>query len=201
MLGCLEIDIRNLLYLTARLVSPNEVTEITEDVLDMALRVVGRLPDYLMNDLIGSRYEELIGERLDLELHPRKDDDQMQENREKGIRLLELLLRNVGPGLLEIDPFRREFISLFSSDGYVGRKAWTSFIESKVRVKRRKGRPRKHEYDLIYQQRTGCTPESYGKLLRRIAGSDTLNYADVLNRAKAAVSYRKRKNSEFLRLS
>ena len=193
-LGYLEIDIRKLLYLMAYVVSPDEVTEITEDVLEMALRVVERLPDYLMNDLLGSRHEELLRKRVDLELRPRRDDDQLQVDTEAGIHLVRLLLSKIGPGILEIDLLRHTFTGLFSSRGYVGRKAWTSFVESSVQVKRRKGRPRKSEYDLIYQQRTGGAPESYGKLLRQISSSDTITRDVFLNRAKAAVSYRKRKN-------
>jgi hypothetical protein len=193
-LGYLEIDIRRLLFLTAHLVSPSEVTEITENVLDMAVRVVKRLPYYLMNDLLGSRCEELIRPHFEFEIYRRQPNDGLKENKEKAIRLLEILLSGVGPFLLEIDAFRHEFNKLFSPDGYIGEKAWTSFIKSKVRVKRRKGRPRKPEYDLIFQARSGITPESYGKLLRRLTDLDAVNHADALNRAKAAVSYRKRKN-------
>jgi phage protein U len=193
-LGYLEIDIRSLLYLTARLITPHEVTEITEAVLETALRAIQRLPDYLMHDLVGIGYEEFLRERLDLELHRRKNDDNLHGNKEKSIHLFEMLLSNVGPGLLQIDAFRDEFIRLFSGDGYIGKKTWKIFVESKIRVKKRRGRPRKSEYDLIYQQRKEDAQESYGKLLRKISSSESVSHAVLLNRAKAAVAYRKRKN-------
>ena len=192
-LGYLEIDIRNLLYLTASVVSPNEVTEITEDVLNMALRVVERLPDYLMGDLLGSRYEEVIAQLFHLKVGPPEKPDGLQESTEEWFRTTRLLLGTVGPDALEIDLLRRELTRMFSSDGHIGKKAWTRFIESKVRVKRRKGRPRKAEYDLIHELRKGCTPESYGKLVRQIPSFDNINHADLLNRVKAAESYRKKK--------
>lgn len=192
-LGYLEVDLLSLLYLTARIVHRRDVTEIDESVLDTAFRLVEQLPEYLEQDILGMACQEIVREDFDLEitLRRRTEGDQKTSS-ESGIRLFELLFRRMGPAILESDRFRKVFIGLFSSEG--GRKAWNGFVKSKVRIEKRPGRPRKEEYDLIYQQRKGEAPVSYGKLIRRISNKDSDTANTLLNRAKAAVAYRKRQD-------
>jgi len=191
-LGYLEVDVRSLLYLTARFISPNHVTEIDEAVIETALRVIQRLPDRLLDDLVGLGYEEFVRERFDLVFRPREPNEKKLEINEHGIELGKLLFRRMGPGSLRCDIFRDMFIAMFSSDGYNGHNLWQKLIKSEIKAKRRRGRPRKSEYDALYQERTAGT-ESYGKLIRRIRSSDSVSPEVFLNRVKAAVAYRKRK--------
>jgi hypothetical protein len=189
-LGYLEVDVRSLLYVTARIISRTDVTEIDEAIIEAAVRAIQRLPDCLLDDLWGLRYEEFVRERFDLVFHRRTPDEKTLKT--SGLELLELLFRTMGPASLKCNIFRDIFVAIFSSDGDNGQNSWQKLIASEVKVKRRRGRPRKSEYDVIFQERTGGT-ESYGKLIRRIRSSDSVSPEVFLNRVKAAVAYRKRK--------
>jgi hypothetical protein len=203
-LGYLEIDVMSLLCLTARLVNPRVVNksdgkvEITDEIVSSAVEVIQRLPEYLLNDLVGIAFEEffchhyregLQGKRWP-EISRRLYDRKKQTG---NLGSLQMILTEFGSGSLEIDDVRDAFTALFSRRGYAGEKPWKTFVKGTIRTKRRPGRPRKSEYDWIYQQRASKPEaESYGKLVKQILSSDPETTAVKLNRAKAAVAYRKR---------
>jgi hypothetical protein len=203
-LGYFEIDIFSLLSTTAIFtkrgarVTSGENLEITEEVINAALYVLRRLPSYVMTDLIGIAFEHDSNRNLSKGDHPVTwaELSKLIYNREdhKGdLGLLQAVLKKLGPGSLEMDDLRDGLTLLFSRKGLFGPKAWQKLIKDSLHPRKRRGRPRKTEYDQIFaKQISNSKKETYGKLIRELPNADSETHETLRNRLKVAMAYRKK---------
>jgi len=205
-LGRLKVDVYDLLILMARshpwplFKYVWKPTEITDEIVDAALLAVRRLPGYIREDLWGIALEQQFGSFFDdsatkpswTEVAAILNDT---TRRRINLRALRRILSRLGVRALRIDDVRTALTILFDGDGPIGEEAWDRLVE-RIQLVKPKGRPRKTDYDRLYEKRVSSSDNSsYGKLIRELAEFQSVP-ADVLrNRAKASVSYRKKTRS------
>lgn len=209
-LGTLRVDVRNLLMLTAQFYPwplfkyKLKPVEITDEIVDGALAIVHRLPFYIWEDFNGIALEENFASFFkDSRTTPSWTEVATILNDTKrrviNLRALRHILSHLGVNALRIDEVRAALTILFDSDGALGSQAWKKLVHERLQLAKRRGRPRKAAYDQLYQKRVSSSANaSYGKLIRELAEFQSVPVEILRNRAKASVSYRKRKKSPTL---
>jgi len=200
--GSLQIDLKQLLCDCAILVESREQYDspirITKRTVNFAKRVFQRLPQYLERDLLGLMYETLFDEnaRIGGETTWERQFAQVHDPAAGTVNLfwLKELLKVLGAGSLDIAEIRSLLKELYAKDGLYGKKRWQRLIEINIRPVRPRGRPRNTEYDQIFGKRLATgQKETYGKLIRDLSTYKSIDPEKLRNRAKASVSYRKKR--------
>jgi hypothetical protein len=205
-LGPLEISVDHLLAVTAEALLATEgkrigdETEITDAVVEASLNILDRIPEYMARDLLGMAMEARV-ERyaidLGLPFSQRTLQKRLADPAEELFRMviLKLLFESRGTFSLEMDDIRMAFHSIVSKKGILG-KPWRKFLKTELRERKKPGRPRNTDYDLLFNKRTtNPKTETFGRLLRELPSAISVSPDVARNRLKAAAAYRRKKLS------
>jgi hypothetical protein len=208
-IGTLELRLDALLCMTARMLGlidgriPGDKTVITDEVVETSLEVVDRIPKYIVNDLIGMIMEAQFDVHA---LRKGKPDTwrplqkrlSSPEGDRFGLKVLSALFEHWGILSLEMDSIRTAFQRIVATKGIVG-KPWKMFLNKHFREKKKRGRPRRTDYDLLLARRT-ANPETqtYGKLIRDMVAAASVPPDVARNRLKSAAAYRRKKHQSRL---
>jgi len=211
--GTLELRIDSLLYMTAGMLKliignprralmagemPDNMTVVTDWVVETSLEVIDRIPTYMVNDLVGMIMES----QFDVYARDEGKPEVWRTLQEKlssaagdrfGVNLLSAFFQHWGILSLEMDSLRTVFRRVVATKGIVG-KPWKLFLSKHFREKKKRGRPRSTEYDRLLERRTvNPETETYGKLIRDIVAAASVPPDVARNRLKSAAAYRRKK--------